>query len=171
MSAVTGDFAAVAKLVQSFKALAGEGTEAALYKHNLFKQCAEGARHALDDEFIYSRDPYGNPWKPLSMRVGKPLVDTGRLASSWTYRVTAKGFSIETNVAYAATHQYGAVILPVVAKRLAWQVRGSKRWHFSMKSTIPKRQMIPQSDTGGIGDTWQRAINDEAEAFMADWFK
>lgn len=168
MSGVSGDFGALAEMVKKIEAAAGADGQ---FRTGLLTQCAEGARHALDESFITSTDPYGNPWKPLVLRAGgKPLLDTGRLASSYTYHVTAMGFVVETNVDYAATHQYGATIVPVVAKSLAWQVRGSKRWYRSQKSVIPKRQMVPQQDTGGMG-AWGPAINEEADEFVRAWFK
>ena len=57
--------------------------------------------------FRSSTDPYGEPWAPLKHRDGKPLIDTGRLRASFHGRPTDDGFSIGTNVKYAAVHQTG----------------------------------------------------------------
>jgi phage virion morphogenesis protein len=70
--------------------------------------------------FVDQKDPAGNPWAPLSAvtiarrRQGRGagsaqiLRDTGRLASSISYKVTAGSVGLGTNVIYAGTHQYGA---------------------------------------------------------------
>jgi phage virion morphogenesis protein len=69
--------------------------------------------------FKDSRDPYGQGWLALSRRTiaqrrkgsNKPLLDTGRLRNSISYRlVGADAVDIGTNVAYAAIHQFGGVI-------------------------------------------------------------
>lgn len=66
--------------------------------------------------FRESRDPYGLPWRPLSPRTvarrrkgsSKPLLDTGRLRNSITYRLLGStGVEIGSNTAYAAIHQFG----------------------------------------------------------------
>lgn len=40
--------------------------------------------------FRSSTDPWGNPWRPLVVRKGKPLVDTGQMRSSIAARVSGK---------------------------------------------------------------------------------
>lgn len=66
--------------------------------------------------FRESRDPYGMPWRPLSPRTvarrrkgsSKPLLDTGRMRNSITYRlIGSTGVEIGTNTVYAAIHQFG----------------------------------------------------------------
>ena len=58
-------------------------------------------------------DPDGEPWKP-SLRAleegGQTLTDTGRLRASITHNADRSGVEWGTNVAYAATHQFGARI-------------------------------------------------------------
>lgn len=135
-------------------------------------QLGTAALKALDDSFRKSVDPYDKPWKPLALRDGLPLLDTGRTRGSFHLIPYAKGFGVMTNVYSARTHQLGAgpgseipTIVPVVAKRLKWKVRGG-RWYTSQAVNIPKRQMIPQPDTGGMGDRWGKALNAEAEELM-----
>lgn len=76
------------------------------------------------DCFKESRDPYGVPWAPLKARKGKPLLDTGRLRASFApVAVGPHGFTIGSNVAYAAAHQNGATY-PArsdVNQRTLWQ--------------------------------------------------
>lgn len=186
---VTGDFAALRSLVRRIEAVAGSGPESHPFKQALFTRCAEGARSALDDSFIKSIDPYGKPWKPLVSRKGKPLLDTGRLASSYTYQTTDDGFVVETNVTYAPYHQYGAKVPPhsrvhaalafdkngrfVSVKTARGRKRADRYWlghvTYSKGITIPRRQMVPMQETGGIGDRWSAAINDEAKAYFKEW--
>jgi len=57
-------------------------------------------------------DPYGRTWKPLKDRSGEPLRDTGRLYNSLSIRSGGGGFTLQTNVAYAAYHQLGTKRIP-----------------------------------------------------------
>ena len=71
--------------------------------------------------FTDSRSPYGVPWKPLSpatrsankgrRRGGQPLLDTGKLRSSITFRLLGKqGVEVGTSdyEKKAAHHQWGS---------------------------------------------------------------
>jgi phage virion morphogenesis protein len=68
--------------------------------------------------FRDSRDPYGVPWKPLAASTirrrrkgsSKPLLDTGRLRNSVSYRLIGNGVEVGSNVEYAAIHQFGGTI-------------------------------------------------------------
>jgi phage gpG-like protein len=75
------------------------------------------------DCFKNQCDPYGVPWAPIKRR-GKILQDTGRLRASFAPgAVGPTGFSIGSNVEYAATQQFGAVY-PArsnVNQRTLWQ--------------------------------------------------
>ena len=66
--------------------------------------------------FKGSMDPWRTPWLPLSPvtaalrkkgQGGQPLLDTGRLRSSVTYRAVNRGVEVGTDVIYARTHQFG----------------------------------------------------------------
>jgi phage gpG-like protein len=87
-------------------------------------------------------DPWANPWAALKMRKGQPLRDTGRLQRSITSKPDAKGVTVGTNVKYAKTHQFGATIVPVKAKRLVFPGPNG-RLIFAKKVTIPARPFMP----------------------------
>jgi phage gpG-like protein len=87
-------------------------------------------------------DPWSNPWKALKFRKGQPLRDTGRLQRSITSNPDATGVTIGTNVRYARTHQFGATIVPVKAKRLVFPGPNG-RLIFAKKVTIPARPFMP----------------------------
>lgn len=55
---------------------------------------------------------------PTPRRGGKPLLDTGRLASSIAYRATQRDLVVGTSVPYARILNRGGVIRPRFAKRL-----------------------------------------------------
>ena len=80
--------------------------------------------------FRESRDPYGKKWAPIKHRKGRPLLDTGRLRSSFFGLVQGDGFKLGTRVSYAGFHQ-----------------NGTKR--------IKQRMMIP---SGRVPPEWRKAI-------------
>jgi phage gpG-like protein len=102
--------------------------------------------------FRLSEDPYGKGWKKLEMRKGKPLEDTGHLRQSFTAETTSESIVVGTNTPYAATHHFGAVIVPVKAKTLAWKVKDI--WYYAKKVNIPARPMIP-NESDGLPEEWQ----------------
>ena len=63
------------------------------------------------DRFESGTAPDGVPWRP-SKRAretgGQTLVDTSRLRDSITFRASADGVEVGTNVVYAAIHQFGS---------------------------------------------------------------
>ncbi len=169
---VTGPFAAFDHMVRTIEALGFKGPQGEQFRHELLTNCAAAAHSELENSFIQSIDPYGNPWRPLSSRTGKPLLDTGILAASWKFPITRDGFVVETNLVYAGIHQYGGIVR---AKNAPWlrfytrgaptggNPRGGKNWHRVKQVTIPQRQQVPEESTGGMG-RWGDAINAEAEA-------
>jgi phage gpG-like protein len=61
--------------------------------------------------FVDSRDPWGIPWKRLKYRIGQPLLDTGKLRNSITFRLIGRtGVRIGTAdyLPKAALHQFGS---------------------------------------------------------------
>lgn len=191
---VTAPIAALNDLIRKVEAIAGKGTDATKFRTGLLEQCAKTAGNEIENSFIESVDPYGKKWAPLKSRKGRILVNNGDLARSynaqepaqWTY--TQTGFVVQTNVAYAPYHQYGAFVPPhsrigvgVVfnAKGRFQEVR-TKKGRAKVRSywlgnvtyangiTIPRRQMVPEENTGGLGN-WGPAINEEAAAFMKKW--
>lgn len=127
------------------------------------------------DEFRESRDPYGKPWAPLKTerarnvkanaraakkgkppRAGKPLIDTGRMRASVTALVSGGDVRVVIPTKYASYHQDG------VSHRVPSARAGEK--------IIPRRQMLPEADTGGLGDRWTLAVNKEAMAVLQKHF-
>ena len=144
------------------------------------------AHKELVQGFQRGRDPYGHPWKPLKARRGQPLRDTARLQNSFSAQPSERGFQLVTSVAYAGAHQYGAKF-PArsnVKARTVWQNPRSGK--FVKRSTklkqvlehsyrasygareLPRRQMVPEVATGGVGPIWGRAMNHEADAVLRE---
>jgi phage virion morphogenesis protein len=94
-------------------------------------------------------DPWGSPWAALRFRRGQPLRDTGRLQRSVSSRPDATGVTVGTNLIYAPTHQFGAVIRPRTAPRLVFPGPGG-RLIFAKKVTIPARPFMPLRKDGSL---------------------
>ena len=86
--------------------------------------------------FARSRDPYGNPWKPLSRRDGMPLIDTGVMRGSVRVDPDFGGVTIDKD--YASYHQTGT-------------------------RDIPARKMIADA---GPSPIWERAIEGALDAMV-----
>ena len=98
-----------------------------------------------DLNFRRSQGPDGRPWRPLKSRKGQPLRDTGRLQRSIVFDANKKQVEIGTNVLYAPTHQFGAVIKPKKGPFLIFPVAGpggKKRFVFARQIEIPARPFI-----------------------------
>lgn len=153
-------------LVAAFGQLAGDG------KIKLQKQLGETAIAQAALGIRRSENPYGDPFAPLTSRTGIPLRGTGNnIQRSWTAgQETPTSFVFGNRFKYLATHQYGAVIKPVKAKALAFQVerapkKGSK-FVYAQKVTIPRRQMVPEMDTGGLGPRWTGAFERTIKEYL-----
>jgi len=154
MAGVSGDFTGLARLINRVNLVATPQWQA-----SLCQGMGAAALKQLMDQFRDSRDPYGNAWKPLRLRAGKPLLRTGRMRASATVVPRPDGFELVIGAQYAPVHQYGkANIRPVRARNLSWKV-GGKRF-FAKSVTIPQRMMIPPIDN--IGPYWDAAIRAEA---------
>lgn len=107
-----------------------------------------------------SKAPDGTSFPPLkypraSGNGGPPLFDFGHLTRSVTERGApgnideaiegGAGFRWGTNLPYAATHQYGAVIMPRKASMLRIPTLGGG-FAFARSAVIPKRPFIGASD-------------------------
>lgn len=108
---------------------------------------------------------YNEPMEPLKditilsrrKRSRIPLQDTGRLSQSITVVADKNTILLRTNVIYAKTHQFGAVITPKRAKFLIipinpagryWgKVKGAK-FVFVKRVVIPPRPFFPAPDRG-----------------------
>jgi len=160
-----GDFTKLARLQAKLKTLAGNDIR---LKYANVMGAAALAETQLG--FRESRDPYGVPWKPLLLRAGgKPLLDTGRLRSSFSYQPRVSGFSMGTNFIGGRVHQYGATIRPKRAKflRFKGKIHGRTRRTTGLISalqvTIPRRQMVPE---GRFGSIWSKAFHDTDKRFV-----
>lgn len=103
--------------------------------------------------FRTGTDPYGSPWLPLKLRQGRPLVDTGRLRSSITYRVVGNTVTIGTNLVHAPVHQFGATIRAKSAPFLVFQ--GGGMWFRKKQVTVPARPFFPDR---GLPDAWADSV-------------
>ena len=106
--------------------------------------------------FTDSRSPYGVPWKPLSpatqsankgrRRGGQPLLDTGKLRSSITFRLLGKqGVEVGTSdyEKKAATHQFGS----------------NNAWGRRIK--VPARPFLPiRGQTADLPEAWRQQVLD-----------
>jgi phage gpG-like protein len=136
-------------------------------KRRITRNLAEESITQVKLGFRQLRNPYGVPWPPLKSRDGQALRQTGRMQNSFTVAVTGDSqFVVGTNAQYAATHQYGATIVPKRAKRLVFAVRG--RLVFARKVIIPQRQMMPENDLGPI---WSRAFAESTTEVVGDIMK
>jgi len=133
------------------------------------------AMKLVADEFRASKDPYGNPWAPLKRRKGKPLIDTGRMRSAVVAQPSGTTIRIVIGTNYAAYHQHGARAhgrrggaIPqnrrgeFMSKRKA-AIAGGRRQKVAIfgpytHTGIPRRQMLPEVETGGLGPVWYAAF-------------
>lgn len=166
-----------------------QGVRGAVFRARLAQNLAEEARHQVDEEFREERDPYGVPWEPIKYRQGKILQDTGRMAASTaTRQVNADGFQIVIGATYAAYHQFGAFVPPHSRIRPTEMLRNPRTGRLVKKNTrlksvrrsviarrtfakgivIPRRQMLPSSDRGGLGLIWSKAFAKVTKKMLAD---
>lgn len=123
--------------------------------------------------FDQSRDPYGNPWKPLAYRIGKPLILTGALRGSIKSRNTADDVEVYTDVFYGKFHQ-GGYVSRVKARQQPTSGRTGrfiKRPNKSSKvvrvpgglRAIPARPFFP--DGRGMPPSWRKRVRDDIRLF------
>lgn len=155
------------QLVDAMQTLAGDG-KVALQKRlgeESITQAALGIRRSVN--------PYGDPFAPLTSRTGIPLRRTGNnIQRSWTAEhETPTSFVFGNRFKYLATHQYKTTIVPkrypylrFTTERPPKLTKGGK-WRsgginvaYALKVVIPRRQMVPEMDTGGLGPRWTRAF-------------
>lgn len=96
--------------------------------------------------FRLGRSPWGQAWLPLSIRLGTPLRDTGRLARSITMAQGPNEITIGTNLIQAPVHQFGATIKPKTASILRFPGPGG--FIFAKQVTIPARPFMPIGPDG-----------------------
>ncbi len=155
-ASLVGDFSGLKRLVRAVRYLGTpEGQAGAV------KAAAWGALSALEERFATATDPRGQPWKPslrAQLEGGQTLSDTGRLRRSFSVRATGSwGFTIGTNVRYAAPHQFGATIVPKRARALRFRLAGGRgrrkggkgRWVTAARVTLPARPFFPRGNDLG----------------------
>jgi phage gpG-like protein len=154
MAVLRGDFGALEDLQRRIREVSSSR-----FRQELAHRLAGTAIKLLADEFRQSRDPYGNPWKPVNRNRARdrrarsrraasgrakrgdlPLIDSGRLRAAATSAAadlsTGDLVRISIPVDYASYHQYGT-------RRMA------------------KRQIIP--DANKLGPIWSDAFRKEIE--------
>lgn len=91
--------------------------------------------------------PDGSPWPP-SIRAlaegGKTLTDTAAFRNSVSFEATPRSVAVGSDHPGAAVHQFGATIVPVAARALAFSIGG--RDVFAKKVTIPARPYLGLDD-------------------------
>ncbi len=134
------------------------------------------------------RDPYGNKWAPLTSRTGLPLRRTGNnIQRNWNAQtLSPTRFVFGSGFRWIKTHQYGAVIRPKRARALRFWVEGASAVQsfkegsfkikkgqatqmtlvFARKVVIPRRQLVPEVSTGGIGKIWFKAFERTTNAYV-----
>lgn len=147
----------------------------------LYTGIGAALRTLVDLGFKSSRDPYGNPWRPLKKRKGQPLIDTGRGRSSFTYSATGSEVELGSSVGYMALHQTGFEIrrktlrVQPVNKRgrfikksqASTRKRGSIGVRFLQPGSfgqVPARKMLPETEP--LPPAWQKAVTGEFRAFV-----
>lgn len=154
----------VVKDLRALKDLQRRLLGAAAVEPELTKRLGVAFMKEVADEFRQSRDPYGKPWAPVVRnrkrdrrarakraaagkppKADKPLIDTGRMRASVVARTERSTVRIAIPVQYASFHQ-----------------DGTKR--------IPRRQMLPDATTGGLGPRWSAVAQREAIAVLNKHF-
>lgn len=173
---VSGDFAALRSLRGR---LSEESIRGILPK--AAQRMSATSLKLLADEFRAGRDPYGRPWAPTK-RGNPPLRWTGRMAGSPTGQADGPNVKVTIGVNYAIYAQdgtkrherKGGAIPQSRHGRFQSKKKASQARARSQRVAIfgdythggsPRRQMLPQAETGGLGPTWYAAfIRDEREA-------
>jgi phage gpG-like protein len=150
-------------------------------RRGLMKVLAEEARDQVAEEFAEARDPYGRPWvrsHRARLEGGKTLTDTAILRRSITtnpdlLQISPAGFTLGTNVPYAAVHQFGRTIRPKKGKYLTFRGPGAPagkgkragRGGFARVTQvrIPRRPILPDT---GLPQQWARAFESTALAYL-----
>ena len=115
--------------------------------------------------FRQGKSPAGVPWKPLKIRKGQPLRNTGRLYGSIQVRRDGNAIQVGTNLklpnngnSLGAVHQFGMTIKPKTKPFLVFPGAG-KGLIFARQVTIPARQFMPLDAAGAVAlpPSWEKA--------------
>ncbi|HVZ89634.1 MAG TPA: phage virion morphogenesis protein [Polyangia bacterium] len=163
------------------------------FRDGLVRRLGADALKLVADGFRRSSDPYGDKWKSLGYRRGKPLLDTGRLRASFAVEPTGAGFRIGSVVTYAGYHQYGTrphsraarvAMQNARGRFMSMQARKVKRKAFEgterrggflvrirehRSNGIPARPMLP-TDSRGLPPKWesvfQRSLETQVRGYL-----
>lgn len=131
-------------------------------RKQLMDRLATYGHSSTVERFDTQTAPDGNKWKESHRAKeagGLTLVKTPRLAVSFSTASTATSAAWGTNLPYAKTHQFGAIITPKNKKALAFRINGKL---IIVKSvTIPARPMLGVNEYdktrfAGITNTWMK---------------
>lgn len=150
--AVRGDMHALESLRRRIESVTQAG-----FRTELSDVLGATAMKLVADEFRAGADPYGRPWERPKLRQGQPLRNTGRMAASVNYQAGEGGFRLSIPVRYAMPHQRGATVLPKRGKYLRFKAAG--RFYTLKAARIPRRQLVPERETGGLGPIWAAAFD------------
>ena len=163
----TGDFASLEKF-------ANRVSRAPDVLDTVGQQLAEESLELVRSGFEDETDPYGEPWKPLVLRRGKTLADSGGLKASWHRREANRhGFSIASAKAYAKYHQGGTGIYgprgqPIKSiKAKALKLPGGI-FRKSVKGS-PIRKMVPEG--ANVPPLWMDRFRETAFEVLTEHFK
>ena len=113
-------------------------------RHEALKIARGRLAAKIQEGFDKSRSPYGTAWAPISHRVGKPLIDTGRLRSRISSRtINNKGggrLTFKDRTAYGYKHQQGI--------------------------GVRRRVFLP--DERGLPEDWQAIVRSEMRKKLGD---
>lgn len=116
------------------------------------------------ERFREERDPVGNAWAPLNRLYAATkkgtgiLKESGQLAWSIVWQVASDTLFVGTNRPHARVHQFGAVIKPVTAAALVFEMGGETIRVASV--TVPARPFL------GISSADREAILDTIADFL-----
>lgn len=138
------------------------------WEPTLTRQLAEEALDLVRETFEHEADPYGKPWRPLVLRSGRILQDSGGLKASFHVKSMGRGtFTIATAKDYAKHHQHGTGVYgrrgerirPTKARALAFGGRA-----FASVAGAPARKMVPDR---GLPVAWGRRFHATANEVFA----
>lgn len=152
---LTGDFQKLSNLTRGLERFQNSAMLA------VKKQIGTAALELVRECFDESKDPFGATWRALTVRQGKPLLDTRRLYSSIGLVSRPLGFIIQTRVNYAAAHNFGRARVsgraPKFSRKRSIVVRQANE-------LLPKRQFMPGPNV--IPRRWERELREIAEATL-----
>ncbi len=126
---------------------------------------------SVNERFLTGTGPDGEAWTPshrARQAGGATLVDSARLRDSIVTEARPREVEIGTNVPYAATHQFGALIEPIdktdAAAKLAFFLPNGQ---FIMVDQVE----IPARPFLGIDGNDEIEIAEAAEAWFATVFQ